>query len=77
MRLRGSPVDITIVTLDMVMHESDQSVSITSTVYKQYWHIMFASQKGSTQKGKNLLPLGANSFLLDQTPFSEVRQKQY
>ena len=26
------------------------------------------SEKGSTQKGKNLLPLGANSFLLELTP---------
>ena len=29
------------------------------------------SEKGSTQKGKNLLPEGANSFLLKQTPFQK------
>ena len=29
------------------------------------------SEKGSTLKGKNLLPLGANSFLLGQTPFQK------
>ena len=28
-------------------------------------------EKGSTLKGKNLLPLGANSFLLEQTPFQK------
>ena len=27
------------------------------------------SEKVSTLKGKNLLPLGANSFLLEKTPF--------
>ena len=27
------------------------------------------SEKGSTLRGKNSLPLGANSFLLKQTPF--------
>ena len=27
------------------------------------------SEKGSAVKGKNLLPLGANSFLLEQTIF--------
>ena len=29
------------------------------------------SEKVSTLKGKNLLPTGANVFLLEQTPFSE------
>ena len=29
------------------------------------------SEKGSTLKGKNLLPLGANSFLLEYTPFQK------
>ena len=33
--------------------------------------IFLPSEKGSTQKGKNLLPNGANSFLLEQTPFRE------
>ena len=28
-------------------------------------------KKGSTLKGKNLLPLGANSFLLEWTPFQK------
>ena len=28
-------------------------------------------EKGSTLKGKNLLPMGANSFLLEWTSFSE------
>ena len=27
------------------------------------------SEKGSTLKGKNLLPLGTNSFLLEESPF--------
>ena len=27
--------------------------------------ILLSSEKGSTLKGKNLLPLGANSFLLE------------
>ena len=30
-----------------------------------------ASEKESTQKGKNLLPRGANSFLFEQTPFQK------
>ena len=29
------------------------------------------SEKGATLKEKNLLPLGANSFLLEQTPFQK------
>ena len=29
------------------------------------------SEKGFTLKGKNLLPRGAYSFLLEKTPFSE------
>ena len=29
------------------------------------------SEKGSTLKGKNLFPRGANSFLLEQTPFQK------
>ena len=29
------------------------------------------SEKGSALKGKNLLPLGANSFLLDETLFQK------
>ena len=29
------------------------------------------SVKGSTLKGKHLLPMGANSFLLGQTPFEK------
>ena len=29
------------------------------------------SEKGSSLKGKNLLPLRANSFLLEKTSFSE------
>ena len=36
---------------------------------RQLFNLMFAfqapSEKGSTLKGKNLLPLGANSFLLE------------
>ena len=31
--------------------------------------ILFSFQKGVALKGKNLLPVGANSFLLEQTPF--------
>ena len=31
----------------------------------------FPSEKGSTLKGKNLLPLGANSFLLELNPFQK------
>ena len=30
---------------------------------------LFPSEKESTLEGKNLLPMGANSFLLGQTPF--------
>ena len=29
------------------------------------------SEKGSALKGKNLLPKGANSFFLEQTPFQK------
>ena len=29
------------------------------------------SEKGSTLTGKNLLPMGANSFLLEWTPFQK------
>ena len=29
------------------------------------------SEKASTTKGKNMLPLGASSFFLKSTPFSE------
>ena len=29
------------------------------------------SGKGSTLKGKNFLPVGANSFLLESTPFQK------
>ena len=32
---------------------------------------LLLSEKGSTLKGKNLLPLGANSFLLEQTLFQK------
>ena len=31
--------------------------------------ILSSSEKGSTLKGKNLLPVGANSFLLEETLF--------
>ena len=30
-----------------------------------------SSEKGPTLKGKKLLPLGASSFLLEQTPFQK------
>ena len=33
--------------------------------------VLFPSEKGSAQKGKNLLPRGANSFLFQQTPFQK------
>ena len=33
------------------------------------------SKKESTQKGKNLLPRGANSFLLELTPFQKGGKK--
>ena len=33
--------------------------------------ICLSSEKGSTQKGKNLLPLGANFFLFEQTIFQK------
>ena len=35
------------------------------------------SGKGSVLKGKNLLPVGANSFLLEQTPFQKQKNKFY
>ena len=31
--------------------------------------ILLPSEKGPTLKGKNLLPIGANSFLLEEIPF--------
>ena len=31
----------------------------------------FPSEKGSTLKGKNLLPLGANSLLLEEIPLQK------
>ena len=31
----------------------------------------FPSEKGSTLKGKNLLPFGANSFCLELAPFQK------
>ena len=33
--------------------------------------VLLPSIKGSTLKGKNLLPRGANSFLLEETPFQK------
>ena len=39
------------------------------TIFKGYSIHFLPSENGSTLKGKNLLPLGANSFLLDS--FSE------
>ena len=33
--------------------------------------------KGSTLKGKNLLPLGANSFLLEKTPFQKGGENSF
>ena len=33
-------------------------------------------EKGSTLQGKNLLPMGTNSFLVEKTPFPEGRQTQ-
>ena len=33
------------------------------------------SEKGSTLKGKNLLPMGANCFLLEQTLFQKQAKK--
>ena len=38
------------------------------TLSKLFWLL---SEKGFTLKGKNLLPLGANSFLLKYTPFQK------
>ena len=35
------------------------------------------SEKGSSLKGKNLLQLGANSFLLRVDPFSKGRQNKF
>ena len=32
---------------------------------------LLPSEKGSTLRGKNLLPEGANSFLLEQIPFQK------
>ena len=41
--------------------------------YSNSVRIVFVpSANGSTLKGKNLLPLGANSFLLERTPFQKV-----
>ena len=36
---------------------------------------MSPSENGSTLEGKDLLPLGANSFLLEQTPFQKETSK--
>ena len=33
--------------------------------------LFLSSKKGSSLKGKNLLPLGANSFLLEKIPFQK------
>ena len=33
--------------------------------------ILLPSEKESSLKGKNLLPVGANSFLLEKTPLAE------
>ena len=34
--------------------------------------VFLPSGKGSSIKGKNLLPVGANSFLLEKTPFQKL-----
>ena len=39
------------------------TLSWETTLSKFFW---LPSEKGSTPKGKNLLPMGANSFLLEQ-----------
>ena len=39
--------------------------------------LCFPSEKESTLKGKNLLPLGANSFLLELTHFQKELGIQY
>ena len=49
------------------------TLSREKTLSKQFY---LPSEKGSTLKGKNLLPLGANSFLLEQTPFQKGYGKQ-
>ena len=38
--------------------------------------VCLASEKWSILKGKNLLPVGANSFLLEKTPFQKVLDMQ-
>ena len=42
------------------------TLSMAATLLKSFW---LSSINGSTLKGKNLLPLGANSFLLEETHF--------
>ena len=43
-------------------------LSAEASLSKLFW---LRSKKGSTLEGKNLLLVGANSFLLECTPFSE------
>ena len=51
------------------------TVSGETTLLKVFW---LPSEKGSTLKGKNLLPVfGANSFLLEYIPFSEGGQNTF
>ena len=38
--------------------------------------ILSPSEEGSTQRGKNFLPVGANSFLLELTPFQKGHGEQ-
>ena len=39
--------------------------------------VLSSTKKGSTLKGKNLLPMGANSFLLEWTPFQKGLSVQF
>ena len=44
----------------------------TETHSEEATQAYFPSEKGYTLKGKNLLPRGANSFLLEYIPFQKV-----
>ena len=48
--------------------KGNDTCSRETTLLKLFW---FLSGKVSALKGKNLLPLGANSFLVEQTPFQK------
>ena len=49
---------------------------VSNSKFKNSKLFLLPSEKRYTLKGKNLLPLGANSFLSEQTPFQKVTDMQ-